>query len=282
VRDLAVLVLHLLTTIARLAGPGGARSVVAESVLLGSSCSSSIGRETGAESPPYRSRRRWRVCAPRAPEAAGPFGDCLEARHAPPPSSSAEDSKISPAVLGHSTAETGPAGTQPRCGGRRSRHETARSDVGMSTNRAADRLGLRHPHQQGCCRRILAATYRPGPDSAGPSWLTVLGHAKDSLWSLDLFRCESAVLRTHWVLVVMDQFTRRIVGFGVHRGVVDGVALCLMFNRATPGQTPPTYVSTDHDPLYGSTNGDGTCGSSTCQKSRPSRTRRSRIHVLNS
>jgi len=34
VRDLAILVLHLLTTIARLAGPGGARSVVAESVLL--------------------------------------------------------------------------------------------------------------------------------------------------------------------------------------------------------------------------------------------------------
>jgi hypothetical protein len=34
VRDLAALVLHLLTTSARLAGPGGARSVVAESVLL--------------------------------------------------------------------------------------------------------------------------------------------------------------------------------------------------------------------------------------------------------
>ncbi len=31
---------------------------------------------------------------------------------------------------------------------------------------------------------------------------------KDSLWSLDLFRCESAVLRTHWVLVVTDQCTR--------------------------------------------------------------------------
>ena len=30
------------------------------------------------------------------------------------------------------------------------------------------------------------------------------------------------------VLVVMDQCTRRIVGFGVHRGVVDGVALCQM------------------------------------------------------
>jgi hypothetical protein len=34
VRDLAVLFLHLLATIARLAGPGGARSVVAESVLV--------------------------------------------------------------------------------------------------------------------------------------------------------------------------------------------------------------------------------------------------------
>ena len=31
---------------------------------------------------------------------------------------------------------------------------------------------------------------------------------------LDLFRCESVVVRTHWVLVVMDQRTRRIVGFG--------------------------------------------------------------------
>ena len=33
-RDLAVLFLHLLTTAARLAGPGGARSLVAESLLV--------------------------------------------------------------------------------------------------------------------------------------------------------------------------------------------------------------------------------------------------------
>ena len=67
-------------------------------------------------------------------------------------------------------------------------------------------------------RRILAAHYRPDPDWTGPSWLTFLGHMKDSLWSIDLFRCESATLRTHWVLVVIDQFTRRIIGFGVHAG----------------------------------------------------------------
>jgi putative transposase len=74
---------------------------------------------------------------------------------------------------------------------------------------------------------------------------------KDSLWSIDLFRCESATLRTHWVLVVMDQYTRRILGFGVHAGKVDGVALCGMFNRAIRGQRGlPKYVSSDNDPLY--------------------------------
>ena len=73
---------------------------------------------------------------------------------------------------------------------------------------------------------------------------------KDSLWSCDLFRCESATLRTHWVLVVMDQFTRRIIGFGVHRGGVGGVALCRMFQRAIHGQRLPKYLSSDHDPLY--------------------------------
>jgi putative transposase len=111
-------------------------------------------------------------------------------------------------------------------------------------------LAFGSPINKNVVRRILAVRYRPALDSAGPSWLTVLGHAKDSLWSLDLFRCESVVLRTHWVLVVMDHCTRRIVGFAVHRGVVDGVGLCRMFNRATRGQSSPKYLSSDHDPLY--------------------------------
>jgi hypothetical protein len=48
--------------------------------------------------------------------------------------------------------------------------------------------------------------------------LTFIGHTKDSLWSVDLFRCESIALKMHWVLVVMDQSTRRIIGFAVHAG----------------------------------------------------------------
>ena len=99
-------------------------------------------------------------------------------------------------------------------------------------------------------RRILGMHYRPESGSGGPSWLTLLGHMKDSLWSVDIFRCESLTLRTHWVLVVMDQFTRRIIGFGVHRGIVDGLALCRMFQQAIRGQSLPKYLSTDNDPLY--------------------------------
>src|SRR5262245_40183250 len=207
--------------------------------------------KTVAPSPFLGSRGRRAVCARHAPGPVDPFRDRLEARHTLPPSSRTEGSEISPAVLAHGPEETGPQGTQSGRHRRRRRHETPQPDLGMSADRATDHPSLRYcAIDKDVVRRILADRYEPKPDSAGPSWLTVLGHAKDSLWSLDLFRCESAILHTHWVLVVMDQCTRRIVGFGVHRGVVDGVALCRMFNRAMGRQPAPTYLSSDHDPLY--------------------------------
>jgi putative transposase len=67
-------------------------------------------------------------------------------------------------------------------------------------------------------RRVLVNHYRPDPSLGdGPSWLTFIGHATDSLWSVDLFRCESIRLKSHWVLVVMDQFTRRLIGFARYK-----------------------------------------------------------------
>jgi transposase InsO family protein len=51
-------------------------------------------------------------------------------------------------------------------------------------------------------------------------------------------------------MLVMDAFTRRIVGFGVESGCIDGVTLCGMFNRASAGQSLPQHVSTDHHPLF--------------------------------
>ncbi len=99
-------------------------------------------------------------------------------------------------------------------------------------------------------RRVLAPHYRPGSGANGPSWLTFLGHGKDRLWSVDLFRCESMILQSHWVMVVMDQFTRQIIGSSVHAGPVDGPAVCRLFNRIRCTSAAPRYLSSDNDPLF--------------------------------
>ena len=155
-RDLAVLFLHLLAMVVRLAGPGSARSLVAESVLVKQQLLIP-NQEVIAAVVQMKQRNPTWGCPRIAQQMALPFGI---------------------------------------------------------------------PINKDVVRRILAVRYQPEPDVAGLSWLTALGHAKDSLWSLDLFRYESAILRTHWVLVVMDHCTRRIVGFGVHRSVLDGVGRC--------------------------------------------------------
>src|SRR5271168_1709736 len=63
-------------------------------------------------------------------------------------------------------------------------------------------------------------------------------------------RCESILLKSYWSMVVMDVFTRRIIGFGVAAANLDGPVICRMFNHAIAKQTPPQYLSSDHDPLF--------------------------------
>jgi len=99
-------------------------------------------------------------------------------------------------------------------------------------------------------RRILGNHPHPKFGGKGPSWLTAIAEARDSLWSVDLFRCESILLKSFWAMVVMDVFTRRIVGFGVEPAHIDGISVCRMFNQARCSQSPPTRLSSDHDPLF--------------------------------
>jgi putative transposase len=250
VRDLAVLFLHLLVTVARLAGPGGARSVVAESVLVRHQLL--VLSRSRSRSPNLRPSDRMvaGLCAVfirpgRLIRSAITFKPSTLLRLR-----ALIQRKYRRLFSSKEPMKPGPKGPS---------QEVIAAVVDMKQRnpswgcpRIAQQITLAFgiPIDRDVVRRILAARYEPTPNSAGPSWLTALGHAKDSLWSVDLFRCESAVLHTYWVLVVMDHWTRRIVGFGVHRGVVDGVALCRMFNHATRGESLPTYLSADHDPLY--------------------------------
>ena len=48
----------------------------------------------------------------------------------------------------------------------------------------------------------------------------------------------------------MDQLTRRIIGFGIHGGAVDGVSLCCMFNKIISTNGIPQRLSSDNDPLF--------------------------------
>lgn len=45
-------------------------------------------------------------------------------------------------------------------------------------------------------RRVIEKHHPPRSGNDGPSWLTAIAHAKECLWSVDFFKCESMV---HWV-----------------------------------------------------------------------------------
>ena len=98
-RDLAVLLLHLLATIARLSGPGGARSVVAESVLVKHQLLT-LNRSR-KRSPNLRASDRVvaGLCSLYASGPVDPFGDRPQTVNAVEAPSSADTAEVSPALL---------------------------------------------------------------------------------------------------------------------------------------------------------------------------------------
>src|ERR1035441_4096559 len=237
-RNLVILFVHVTATLARLVGPGGIRSEVAESVLIKQQLL--ILNRSRQRSPHLRTSDRLvaGVCALLLRPAR-----LIRSAIVLKPSTLLS---LHQALRNRKHRRLFSSQRRGRPGPKGPTKELIEAVVQMKQRnptwgctRIAQQIALAFdlPIDKDVVRRILASHYRPGKDSGGPSWLTFLGHLKDSLWSLDLFRCESATLRTHWVLVVMDQYTRRIIGFGVHAGSVDGVALCRMFNRAIRGQS---------------------------------------------
>jgi hypothetical protein len=102
-------------------------------------------------------------------------------------------------------------------------------------------MGLRFAKMGLCFMVKFRGVFRFPVDSC--PWLTFIGHAKDSPWSVDLFRRECITLNTHRILLAMDQFTRWIIGFGVHAGDVNGIALCGMLNKAISRMGVPRAIT---------------------------------------
>jgi hypothetical protein len=248
--DLVILFVHIIATIARLLGPGGIRSVLAESVLIKQQLL--ILNRSRQRSPNLRSSDR--LVAGLCALLIRPVRLIRSAIVLKPSTllnlhRTLRNRKYQLLFSPKRRRKPGPKGPSREL--IEAIIQTKQRNPTWGGPRIAQQIALAFniPIDKDIVRRTLASHYRPG--SGGPSRLTLMGHLKDSLWSIDLFQCGSATLRTHWVLVVMDQCTRRIIGFGVHVGVVGGVALCRMFNQAIRGcRAMPKYLSSDHDPLY--------------------------------
>ncbi len=241
-RELLLLAVHLFVTLAKLARPGGVRSVIAESLLLTHQLI--VSGRSRRRAPPLttidrfvlglmalfvRPRRVAKLAAILKPATLLRFHKALVDRKYRRLFSS--------------------AGTRRKPGPKGPTEEIVAAILEMKlrnprfgNQRIAEQISHAFAVQidKDVVRRVLAKRYGSNhPGASGPSWLTFFAQAKDSLWSVDLFRCESILLRSHWVLVVIDVCTRRIVGFGIggeyHRrsGCVPHVQSCHRRSRAT-------------------------------------------------
>ena len=250
-KDIVLIVIHLAVTAGKLLGPGGVRALVAENLVLKQQLI--VLRRPRRRAPNlmvwdrflfgfgslFLSRRRiHKVAIGLQPSTFLKLHEALVRRKYPRLFSSS-----------HRRKKPGPKGPSDaliraivELKSRNPRFGCPRIALIISRTFGVD-------IDKNVVQRVLSKHYRAPPWGSGPSWLSFIGHTKDSLWSVDLFRCESVVLQSYWVLVVMDQFTRRLIGFGIQCGDVDGPVLCRMLNEAIRGQGTPRYLSTDHDPI---------------------------------
>ena len=250
-KDVIYLLLHLLTTLAKLIQPGGSRAVIAENLLLKQQLiihSRSRKRAPnlttkdrallGFMSLFLTPRRIARAAVIIRPATLLSFHNALMQR---------KYRLLYSPRGGRKPGQKGPSKDVIKA-----LVEMKQRNPRYGCPRIAQQINLAFglDLNKDIVRRVLSVHYKPDPSDRGPSWLTTLGHAKDSLWSVDLFGCQSILLKSHRVMVAMDQYTRRIIGFGVHAGNVDGPTLCRMFNDATSGQGWPTHISSDNDPLF--------------------------------
>jgi putative transposase len=188
IRDFAILLIHLLVTIARLFGPGGVRSVVAESLLVKHQLL--IINRSRARAPDLRpsdrvivglctifmrATRLLRSAIVLKPSTILTFHRALVKR------------KYRLLFTPKNRGKPGPREPSPELVS--AIVEMKRRNPSFGYQRIADQISLVFDIEIeiDVVRRVLAGHYRPEPGSNGPSWLTFFGHSKDSLWSVDLF-----------------------------------------------------------------------------------------------
>jgi len=217
-RDCLILFVHLLVTVARLPGPGGLRSVVAESVLVRHQL---LILNRGRKRAPNL-RATVRIIA----------GLCTLFLRSSRVVRSAIVRKPSTLLHLHSVL-------------RQRKYRML-----FSPRRR------RRPGPQGRNKDLIDAVVamkRRNPGWGCPRIAQQISLAFGVEIDKDIVR------RVLGVITGRNRIREVLPGFS---GIIDGVALCRMFHRAIGGHNLPKYLSSDHDPLYRSTNGRLIFGSS--------------------
>jgi len=193
-----LLLFHLLTTLARLIRPGGYRSVIAENLLLKQQLI--IHSRSRQRSPNLSTQQRTLLgflslfLSPRRISRAAIIiqPSTLLRLH-----SALVKRKYQQLYSPRGGRKPGPSG--PSKAVIKAIVEMKQLNPRYGCPRIAQQINLAFglDLDKDIVRRVLAAHFRPEPRNQGPSWLTTIGHTKDSLWSLDLFRCESILLKSH-------------------------------------------------------------------------------------
>ena len=198
-KDLLLVLLHLAATVVKVGRPGGVRAVLSENLLLKQQLIVS-----------GRSRRRapnLRVGDRLLFGILSPFLSPGRIRRVAIGLRPATLLAFQRAFVRHKDRRLFSSGHRPRKPGPKEPNEALVQAIVELKSRNPRFCGPRIARimsrtvgvdiDKNVVRRVLAKHYRPH-GGGGPSWLSFIGHATDSLWSVDLFRCESIVLQSYW------------------------------------------------------------------------------------
>jgi hypothetical protein len=197
-KSIFLLFIHLVVTIAKLLGPGGAKAIVADSLLMKQQLL--IIRRSRLRAPRLTATDRFSLAfwtlflIPRQIERAAVIlrPSTLLAFHA-----RLTKCKYRQLFSFRKYSKPGPKGPSQQIID--AVIEMKRRNPSFGCPRIAQQINMAFGTfiNKDVVRRILSVHPQQLPGDDSPSWLSFLGHTKDSLWSVDLFRCESILLRSH-------------------------------------------------------------------------------------
>jgi hypothetical protein len=247
-KTLALLVIHLLTMLAKRLGPGGAKAIIAESVLI--KHQQLIVRRSIRKTPRLTTSDRF-LCGflvlfmhPRRirkaaivlkPATLTKFRSALLSRNYHRLFSSRKNAKPGPKGpsddLVRVIVEMKKRNTQFGC-----------PRIAQQINKA---FGVNI--DKDVVRRVLANHYHPEPYDGGLSWLTFLRHTRDSLCSIALFRRKS-IFKIGSTLLAISQYTRHLIGCGISVCHLNqSVVIFSLFDDAIPMFNASRSLRSIHD-----------------------------------